>query len=631
MTEKKFLLMPAIFIRIFVPQYSLPQKLVVNFYSMNATNMFGTAERNDHFGVRRNAVVFVSIRLVVLLAIGCFSQLAVGFQDQQVKQPNVLFISIDDLNDWIGCLGGHPQALTPNIDRLAQSSVLFTNAHCPSPSCNPSRTAIMTGLPCYRSGLYDNRQRMRTLLPDAEIIPKYFSDHGYWSAGSGKLLHYFIDAQSWNEYYPPKETENPFPSTLYPESRPLSLPRAGDWHYIETDWGPLDVTDQEFGGDWLVADWISKQLAQSHDKPFFLACGIYRPHEPWFVPKKYFDLFLLDSIQLPPGYREDDLQDLPEAARQAIRQRYFDHIKEHDQWKKGVQGYLASIAFADAMVGRVLDALDQSSHRDNTIVVLWSDHGWHLGEKNHWQKYTAWRACSRVPLIIKAPKSQVLPQGTSAGTECDQPVSLASLFTTLIDLAGLPQKQGLNEPSLLPLLQDANTEWPHTAITHLDRPNNYGISGKRFRYIHYANGDEELYDIQADPFEWQNLAGQSEYVADLQRLKASAPEEFAAFVPAKITTDLPLLDWNKTTEATLPKSNPGELTFDIFFHNTSAQPVDIFRVDADGQQFPYGTLERGWFKPYQTKANQVWVIKDKRQNELGHFVVGQESARAIIP
>ncbi len=334
------------------------------------------------------------------------------------QKPNVLFISVDDLNDWIGCLGGHPQAKTPNIDRLAASGMLFTNAHCAAPACNPSRTAIMTGISPHQSGLYDNRQKMRELLPDAELMPKFFSRHGYWSAGSGKILHYFIDAQSWDEYYPPKETEDPFPRTLYPEKRPVSLPRGGPWQYVETDWGPLDATDEEFGGDWLVSKWIGEQLGKEHDKPFFLACGIYRPHEPWFVPKKYFDLFPLEEIQLPPGYREDDLDDLPPAGKKRGPNRYFAHIRAHHQWKQGIQGYLASIAFADAMVGRVLDALESGPNRDHTIVVLWSDHGWHLGEKQHWQKYTAWRVCTRVPLIIRVPAGTVgLANGTRRGSQ----------------------------------------------------------------------------------------------------------------------------------------------------------------------------------------------------------------------
>ncbi|MGY8672836.1 MAG: sulfatase-like hydrolase/transferase, partial [Verrucomicrobiia bacterium] len=255
--------------------------------------------------------------------------------------PNVLFIAMDDLNDWIGCLGGHPQTITPNLDRLAKSGVLFTNAHCPAPACNPSRTAIMTGLSPHTSGLYENGQKMREVLPKAELLPKYFSRHGYWSGGSGKMLHYFIDAHSWDEYYPAKESENPFPRTLYPDNRPVNLPRGGPWQYAETDWAALDATDEEFGGDWLVSKWVGEQLAKKHDQPFFLACGIYRPHEPWFVPKKYFEPFPLEDIQLPPGYKEDDLADLPPQGKRRGPNRYFAHIREHRQWKQAVQGYLA--------------------------------------------------------------------------------------------------------------------------------------------------------------------------------------------------------------------------------------------------------------------------------------------------
>ena len=304
------------------------------------------------------------------------------------QKPNILFIAMDDLNDWIGCLGGHPQTITPNLDRLAASSVLFTNAHCPAPACNPSRSAIFTGRSPHRSGLYDNLQKMREVLPDAELLPKTLSRHGYWSAGSGKMLHYFIDADSWDEYFPKKESENPFPRTLNPRNRPLSLPRGGPWQYVETDWGPIDATDEEYGGDFLVSQWVSEQLAQEHDQPFFLACGIYRPHEPWFVPKKYFEPFPLADVRLPVGYLPDDLDDLPAAGKKAGPNRYFEHILKHDQWRQGVQGYLASIHYADAMLGRVLKALQSGPNAHNTIVVLWSDHGWHLGEYAMWEKRT---------------------------------------------------------------------------------------------------------------------------------------------------------------------------------------------------------------------------------------------------
>ncbi|MFY8200142.1 MAG: sulfatase, partial [Pirellula staleyi] len=324
------------------------------------------------------------LRLLVFLA--CSSQVVAADPQEKNTRPNVLFIAVDDLNDWIGCMGGHPQTITPNLNRLAASGVLFTNAHCPAPACNPSRSAVFTGRAPNRSGLVDNRQQMREVMPDETIMPQYFRQHGYYSAGSGKLLHYFIDAKSWDKYFPKAESENPFPETFYPKKRPVSLERGGPWQYVETDWAALDVTDEEFGGDWSVSKWIGEQLSKKHDKPFFLGCGLYRPHEPWFVPKKYFEPFPLESIQLPLGYRENDLDDVPEMGQKAARNKYFAHIQQQGQWKQAIQGYLASIHFADAMLGRVLDALESGPNAKNTIVVLWSDHGWQLGEKEHWQK-----------------------------------------------------------------------------------------------------------------------------------------------------------------------------------------------------------------------------------------------------
>lgn len=576
-------------------------------------------------------VVTQSLLCIVFVSTVGKTAIATDEKGPTHRKPNVLFISVDDLNDWIGCLGGHPQAKTPNLDRLAASGVLFTNAHCPAPACNPSRAAIMTGISPNVSGVYDNRQKMRELMPNETLIPKYFSDNGYWSAGSGKILHYFTDANSWDDYFPPKETENPFPSTLYPDNRPVSLPRAGDWQYIETDWGPLDVSDEEFGGDYSVAQWVGKELRKKHEKPFFLACGIYRPHEPWFVPKKYFDLFPLEDIQLPPGYREGDLDDLPAEAKRRARNRYFAHIQEHDQWKKGIQGYLASIAFADAMVGRVLKSLDEGPNRDNTIVVLWSDHGWHLGEKEHWQKYTGWRACTRVPLMIRVPKEAAgLNEGTVANSRCDEPVNLVSLYPTLLELAGLPEKQSNDGPSLVPLLRQPKTSWPHVAVTHLNRPDNYSVSDKRWRYIHYANGDQELYDIQSDPYEWSNLAKDPNHAVQLAAISSKAPSKFAKYVPAKKQV-LPKLVWHPYEDRALPESIPSSEPFDIYFKNTSSQPVDIYRVDPGSKRNPYGTLERGWFKPYQTRSGELWLITDKQNNPLGYFVAGDQVADAIIP
>ncbi|MGI9470105.1 MAG: sulfatase-like hydrolase/transferase [Rubripirellula sp.] len=555
----------------------------------------------------------------------------VAIAEEASDPPNVLFIAVDDLNDWIGCLGGHPQAQTPNIDRLAESGMLFSNAHCPAPACNPSRSAIMTGISPHRSGLYDNRQKMREVLPKAELIPRHFSNHGYRSMGSGKLLHYFIDADSWDEYFPKKETENPFPRTLYPEQRPVSLPRGGPWQYVETDWAALDATDEEFGGDWLVSKWIGEKLSQRHDKPFFLACGIYRPHEPWFVPKAYFDAFPLDEIQLPPGYDEDDLQDLPTAGKRRGPNRYFAHIQAHDQWRPAIQAYLASIAFADAMVGRVIDALDSGPNRDNTMVVLWSDHGWHLGEKQHWQKFTGWRVCTRVPLIIRVPPSVPgLPRGTLAGTRSDQPVSLLSLFPTLTELAGIESKPTNDGPSLVPLLKNPEADWPHVAVTHLNRPGNYSVSDRDWRYIHYDDGGEELYDISEDPFEWRNLAAMPASASMLESFRTRSPQEFHEFVQPS-DSSLTQLRWRPSGDKKTPASKPDGQNFDVIFLNRQEAPVKLFWMDRSGRPVAYGLIEPQGRRSQNTRPGAVWMIANQEDDPIGHFRIGDRTARGVIP
>ena len=548
-------------------------------------------------------------------------------------RSNVLFIAMDDLNDWVGCLGGHPQTRTPNLDRLAASGILFNNAHCSAPSCNPSRTAIFTGLSPHRSGIYRNNQKMREALPTTEILPKIFSRAGYWSGGSGKMLHYFIDARSWNEYFPKKETENPFPRTLYPKQRPVSIPRE-PWQYVETDWAALDATDEEYGGDFLVAKWVSEKLAKKHGQPFFLACGIYRPHEPWFVPKKYFDPFPLDKIQLPPGYKADDLDDLPPEGKRRGPNRYFAHIRKHKQWRPAVQAYLASIYFADTMLGHVLDALGKGPNASNTIVVLWSDHGWHLGEKQHWQKFTAWRASTRVPLIVRVPQGAPgLPSGTKPAV-CFRPVSLLSLAPTLLQLSGLPPHKNHHGPSLVPLLKNPKDAWPHKAVTHLDQPGSYSLSADRFRYIHYANGDEELYDTKTDPYEWLNLANDKQHAATLKRLRALAPTKFAKAVMPKIAS-MPALKWNPLAANTkAPTSKPAGGTFDVIFINSTSKPVQLFWMTPNGGRKHYASLPAGKQRRQSTRPGAIWQIAGgpvATAKPFGYFKVGDRTAKAVVP
>jgi len=433
-------------------------------------------------------------------------------------KPNVLFIAIDDLNDWIGALGGHPQARTPNLDRLAGNAVLFTRAYCAAPACNPSRAALMTGILPSTSGVYHNPQPWRKAMPDAVTLPQHFTAHGYWSAGAGKIYHgNYPDPASWQTYFPDQKRNKPG------DPKPDNLPVNGIPKTAHFDWGPVDRPPAAMG-DYKVADWIIGQLNKKREKPFFLACGIYRPHLPWYAPKKYFDLFKEDEILLPKVL-EDDLKDIPPAGVRIARPG-GDHakVKSYKQWKKAVHGYLASIAFADEQVGRVVDALEKSPHAENTIIVLWTDHGWHLGEKEHWRKFTLWEDATRTPLMFVVPKglAKALPKGTRAGNRVDTPVGLIDIYPTLVELCGLKKNKALEGQSLLPLLKDPKAEWKRPALTTHGR-NNHALRTSRWRYIRYADGSEELYDHDADPDEWTNLASRNESKAILKDLSGWFP------------------------------------------------------------------------------------------------------------
>jgi arylsulfatase A-like enzyme len=444
-------------------------------------------------------------------------------EQQVVERPNVLFIAVDDLNDWIEPLGGHPQARTPNLNRLADQGITFTRAYTASPGCNPSRTALLTGRHTYSTGMYSNYQYWREVLPSAVTLPAYFSEHGYWSAGAGKIFHNDQpDPASWDAYFPSKEEH--MPDYFYPSrGSTVNMPKF-EGMYGDFDWSPIDLPDEETG-DYRSVDWVIQQLQQrSHEQPFFLAAGIYRPHLPWYVPREYFDLFPLESVQLP-SVLENDLADIGERGRDIASRagNYHRHVVEAGQWQAAVQGYLAAIAYADALVGRLLDALDASPHADNTIVVLWSDHGWQLGEKEHWRKFALWENVARVVLMMKVPEGvAALPSGTPAGARSDRVTSLVDLFPTLVELAGLPEKEGLDGRSLVPLLQDPNAEWEYPAITTYDY-SEYSVRTERWRYIRYIDGTEELYDHDIDPEEWNNLAGLPKY--------SNIKDEMAGYIP----------------------------------------------------------------------------------------------------
>ena len=415
------------------------------------------------------------------------------------NRPNVLFLAIDDLNDWIGCLGGHPDVKTPNLDRLARRGVLFTNAYCAAPACNPSRAALMTGIRPSSSGVYVNPQpwRQSPVLKDAVTLSQHFMAHGYTAKGSGKIYHGgYPDPASWDEYWPDQKRNRPN------DPAPPRKPMNGIAKTAHFDWGPLDVANEDMG-DWKVADWTCEQLKKKHDKPFFLACGIFRPHLPWYVPQKYFDMYPADKVTLP-NVKEDDLDDVPPLGKKMSGGRDHAKVLKHNQWRKAVQGYLASITFTDDCVGRVIDALDKSDYTDNTVIVLWSDHGWHLGEKLHWRKFALWEEATHNVMMF------VVPGVTKTGGRCEWPVNLLDIYPTLVDLCGLRKKPELDGISLVPLLKDPNGDWERPTLTTHGK-DNHSVRSRRWRYIRYLDGTEELYDHEKDEMEWTNLANNPKY------------------------------------------------------------------------------------------------------------------------
>jgi arylsulfatase A-like enzyme len=417
------------------------------------------------------------------------------------NRPNILFISIDDLNDWVGELGGYPGVLTPNIDRLAGRGTLFSNAHTPVPVCNGARTAVLTGLQPSSTGIYSNDQDWRTILPNVVTIPEYFRSKGYQTIGAGKIFHnVFEKPEVFDQYFLP----NPSPKSSKSQNpkNPIGF-------------GSLNVSIEDMS-DAQVAGFVAEYFKNDQEQPFFLAVGLDKPHTPLNVPKEFFDLYPLETVQLP-DVLQNDLKDVPRQGKNIAKgANEYQRIVKSGEWREIVQAYLASVSFTDAMVGRVLDALYSSPYSDNTIVVLWSDNGWHLGEKLHWKKETLWEEATRVPLIISAPsiadKGEVSPQA----------VSLLDLYPTLLELAGLPAKNNLEGESLVPLLDNHKAVRKTPAVSFWEY--SFSVRTERWRYIQYFDGSEELYDHNKDPNEFKNLANKTKYKQIKENLAQWIPD-----------------------------------------------------------------------------------------------------------
>lgn len=433
-------------------------------------------------------------------------------RERAPSRPNVLFIAVDDLNHWVGHLRRNPQTRTPNIDRLASTGVTFTRAYCAAPVCNPSRAALMSGLRPSTSGVYDNGQDWKPVIAKELTLTTQFLRAGYDVFGAGKIYHASAHRQGeWTDYF-------------IPAGGGLKRhPSAADDGVGGIKFCPL-ANDDEDMPDYKVVNYGLEKLQATHDKPFFLAIGLVKPHMPFSVPKKYFDQFPLDSIELPP-YREDDLADVPPGGVKMAKPD-GDHarIVASGRWKEAVRAYLATIAFCDAMVGRLLDGLEKSPHRENTIVVFWGDHGWHLGEKHHWRKFALWEEATRAPLVWSVPGL------TKAGGVCRRPVDFMSIYPTLCDLAGISIPDHVEGPSIRSLLADPESAWDRPALTTYHR-NNHSLRSERWRYIRYADGGEELYDHDADEYEWTNQAGDPKHASIKAQLAESLPEVNQAELP----------------------------------------------------------------------------------------------------
>lgn len=443
--------------------------------------------------------------LAVLLAASCAPAVLAA-----QAPPNVLMIIMDDMNGFAGRTDLAPEPVTPHLDRFAKKGVVFSNAQCPAPVCNPSRTAFLSGLRPATTGIYGNDQDS---IPEDHILrritalPVYFREHGYLAAGGGKTfssaLGSVLKRKVWEETMDADRRGRAEDSRPPKEKLPLSGLSG------KHDWGAFPETRDEMS-DWQMADKAAEFLSKPQGKPFFLACGIVKPHTPWYVPKEYFDRFPPGGVTIP-DLAADENAGLPEAMRARPKQ-----IKQEAplvaRRKELIAAYLAAARYSDDCAGRILGALEAGPARDNTIVVICGDNGYQFGEKNSWSKGRLWEGSAQVPLVIVGP-------GVAKGQKSIRPVSLLDLYPTLVELAGLPPKSDLDGISIVPLLKNPAAAWDRPALTTAGFKN-HALRTERWRYIRYEDGSEELYDHDKDPLERANLAASAEFAqvkADLQK------------------------------------------------------------------------------------------------------------------
>lgn len=464
------------------------------------------------------STTFRRMALVAFCALGLVAPAA-----DRLPRPklNVLFIAVDDLNNHLGCYGNRI-VKSPNIDRLARRGVRFDRAYCQFPLCSPSRVSLMTGLRPDETRVFDLQTDFRKTGPITDVVtmPQLFRQNGYFAARVGKIFHYGVpgqigtsgldDPKSWDQVVNPRgrdKDEEARVTTLNPNQRGLGASLA---------WYESEGADEEYTDSKVAAETI--RLLEAHqDKPFFIGCGFYRPHVPWIVPGKYFDLYPLDKISLPQG-PPNDRDDIPPAALWVKTPNYG---RTDEECRRAIRAYYASISYADAQVGNVLDALDRLKLWDKTVVVLWGDHGWHLGEHGNWQKQSLFEESARVPLVVVAPGIK------GKGKGCPRVVETLDLYPTIADGCGLTPPSNLAGKNLRPLLNNPRAEWNRPAYTQVRRggTNNvfmgYSVRTERWRYTEWDDGKKgiELYDHAKDPREHTNLAGNPKYARTAEEMK----------------------------------------------------------------------------------------------------------------
>ncbi|MCM8540136.1 MAG: sulfatase [Lentisphaeraceae bacterium] len=455
----------------------------------------------------------------------------ISFSANSQQKPNVIFFAVDDMNDWISPMG-YKGAKTPNLDRLAKMGVTFQNAHSPATYCAPSRSAIFSGrfattTGCYKTQVYFHEH------PEMTPLQVNFKKAGYKTFGGGKLFHHregFVDLRGWDKFFVRNEAQKKlgWPAESWSEDTPLpaKIPASP---YNEgkkvtgglfLEWSAIPNEKEGQMADTQRIDWACSVIEEKHDAPFFVGVGIYAPHFPNYVPQKYFDMYKRDEIKLPP-YKEDDLDDLPPKIRKAKMNRkkaHHDKLVKMNLVEDAILGYLASISYADAMLGKVLDSLENSPNKDNTIVVFWSDHGYHHGEKGDWGKHTLWERTSNVPFLWAGP-------GIAKNKSVDASVSLIDMYPSFNELCGLPKEDGLDGTSLAPVLAKPETAKDRNVFLPYLEPYSYAVINQKYRYIHYADNTEELYDLEMDPNEWNNAAANPEYKSIKEQLKNWAPKK----------------------------------------------------------------------------------------------------------